>query len=154
MPLITVSPTVLKRVTRNEKVTTTLYFTIAPSGTFNGKPVIPADGKVVLVAYDLDQYLSVQSVLPGGFREDDERFFDGTETDFPGPLQSHVVRPNSGVLFIAELEFAKRKTPKANRHFFVKNVTKRHQQDDPAYEMRILTDTRVDDADSRRRERL
>lgn len=146
MPLITVSPTLLKRVTRNEKVATTLYFTIGPSGTFNGKTVIPADGKVVLAVYDLDQYLSVQSVLPSGFREDDERFFDGTETVFPGPLQRHVVRPNSGVLFVAELEFAKRKNPKANRLFFVKNVTKRQQQDEPGYEMRILTDTRVDDA--------
>jgi hypothetical protein len=146
MPLITVSPTLLKRVTRKEKVATTLHFTIGLSGTFNGKTVIPADGKVVLAVYDLDQYLSVQSVLPGGFREDDERFFDGTETDFPGPLQRHLVRPNSGVLFIAELEFAKRKTPKNNLNFFVKNVTKRQQQDEPAYEMRILTDTRVDDA--------
>lgn len=144
MPLLTVSPTVLQRVAKKEKVATTLYFTIPTSGQLGGKVVIPSDGKVVLAVYDLHQYLSVQGVLKSGFREDDETFFDGTRTDFDGSLQAHDVRANSGVLFVAELEFARREVPKSGIAFFVKQVRSRKQQADPAYEMRILTDTRVD----------
>jgi len=134
----------LKRVARGEKIATTLTFTIPSSGSSAGTVVIPSDGKVVLAVYDLAQYLSVQSVLKAGFREDDETFFDGTRTDFDGPLQAHEVRENSGVLFVAELEFGRRDVSKNGLTFFVKSVKKRREQANPAYEMRILTDTRVD----------
>lgn len=142
MSLITLKPTVTQRVPRGAKTDVKVYFTFNRAGS----GVVPADRKVLLAVYDLDQYFQAQSAILSGFKEIDDAHFTGKETSFAGALQLHDVGPLTGVLFTAELELEQRPKPFNNLHWFVKSVSQRREQRDPAYTMSLLTDTRVDES--------